>query len=200
MLRWQRPRSGRRNIRGAYTGASADLSISTTKRRRVPRYTKCAHCSRQGTVPPSPSPVQPVRWSRRPRQWLQTNRTLTSSSSSFPLLSWTLVDLQDRPTGPSGSVLLECPRTQDPKPDYLSKTADFAGPVFPGITYLTSVIPVISGTPVASGVRSPKCSPGQRAERRLTRWRSSTSGTTSVPYSIGSGRPSPITYRRRTPD
>jgi hypothetical protein len=125
-------KGGHYTIRGAYTGASADLSISTTERRRVPLGTKCAHCSRQGTVSSSPSLVQLGRWSQRPRQWLQTNRTLTSSSSSFPLLSWTLVDLQDHPTGPSGSVLLVCPRTQHPKPDYLFQDSRFRRSCIPG--------------------------------------------------------------------
>jgi hypothetical protein len=47
------------------------------------------------------------------------------------IISTPLVDLRNYATGPSGSALLECPRTQDPKPDYLSETADFAGLIFP---------------------------------------------------------------------
>jgi hypothetical protein len=62
--------------------------------------------------------------------------------------------------GRSGSVLSECPRTRNPKPDYPLGEAGFTGPVFPGITYLTSVVPVISGTVVvASWCPSPKCWP-----------------------------------------
>ena len=186
---------GRYNIRGAYTGASADLSISTTERRRVPLDTKCAHCSRQGTVRRRRRRCSQADGRGGQGSGCRQTRTLTSSSSSFPLLPWTY-----RTTPRALQVLRSWSAREHRIRNRItcSKTADFAAPVFPGITYLTSVIPVISGTLVASGVRSPKCSPGQGAERRLTRWRSSTSGKRSLRFAICCGRPSSIRYRRRT--
>src|ERR1700736_1544226 len=125
--RWQRPHSWRHNIRGTSTGASADLSISTTERRRVTLDTQRAPNSRRGTAPPSP--VQPSRWLRRPRQCLLRGQTLTSSSSSFPLLPWTY-----RTTPRALQVLCSRSAREHKIRNRVtcSNTADFTGPVFPG--------------------------------------------------------------------
>jgi hypothetical protein len=48
------------------------------------------------------------------------------------LISTPLVDLRNNSTGLSGSVHLECPRAQDPKPDYPSQDSRFHRSCIPG--------------------------------------------------------------------